>query len=156
INAGASDVVTIRGLTVIAGAGSSDGVQVNSAKSVTIRDCSSTGFAGSGIHVGPIASLNVELRSVALNNNGVFGLHIIPSGPGPLTCLVSDPALNGNGNAGAFLDGQVSTGTFVATLNVTAAANGSDGVVVTSPAGKAHPVVMVTGAKLANNAATGL
>src|SRR5215472_3492369 len=62
INAGALDAVTLRGLTLFSGFTSGDGIDIGSAKSVTIQDCSISGFPGNGINVNPNANLDVELR----------------------------------------------------------------------------------------------
>src|SRR5262249_17556916 len=66
VNAGASNTVVIRGLTVISGAPTGDGITVNSAKSLTLRDCTITGFPnpGNGIVVKPSTSLDLEMHGV--------------------------------------------------------------------------------------------
>src|SRR5215471_13333625 len=105
INAGASDAVSIRGLTLFAGATSGDGIDIDAAKSVTIRDCTLSGFSSDGILVNTSANANVELRDVSAANNGGMGLDIIPGGAGKLTMLVTDSTLNGNGLNGVNING---------------------------------------------------
>jgi hypothetical protein len=160
INAGASDVVTIRGLTLISGFTSGDGIDINSAKSVTIRDCTVTGFPFEGIFVDPSANLDVELWGVDVDGSGDRGLAVIPTG-GKLTMLVIGSTFTGNGASGISVNGGSSTGTINATFDVSAAANGGgmsggDGIFVTSTTGKAQPVVMITGSKIVNNVSGGL
>jgi hypothetical protein len=156
IAAGAADVVTLRGITVIWGGVPGHGILVNSAKSVTIRDCTITGFSGEGIDVVPSASLDVELRGVTASNNGIDGLQIRPTGSGTVTATVVDSDFSGNFIDGVVVSGEVSTGMIKATLSgIVAAKNGNTGIDVTSNSnntnGNALPVVMVSGAKLANN-----
>jgi hypothetical protein len=151
ISAGPSDTVTIRGLTIIAGTLANDGVDVNSAKSVTITDTSITGFPVQGVNITPSASLDVELSGVTANNNTHHGLQLFPSGSGAVTALVTQSSFNGNGLDGVFVTGVNSTGTIKATLSLTTAANGGAGISVDTGAAKSVPVVMVTQCKLANN-----
>jgi hypothetical protein len=157
INAGASDVVAIRGLTVISGFTSGVGLQISSAKSVAIRDTSVSGFPFDGISVSSTANLDVEFRDVTSNNNGTNGLDVQQAGNGKLTALVTDSSFTGNGEVGVNLSvANDTTGSLTGTLKVDAAANGGSGIIVTAGNGRVKPVVMVTGSKLVNNALSGL
>jgi hypothetical protein len=162
INAGASDAVTIRGISLFPGSGiagnvSQLGIAIASAKSVIIRDCAISGFPGTGINVGPGANLNAELRGVSADNNN-YGLVINPSGSGNVTALVTDSYFSGNIFGGVTVGGDNSTGTITATLSIVAqAAVLGNGISVSSTMpGHAQPVVMVTGSKLVNNTNIGL
>jgi hypothetical protein len=163
INAGPSDMVTIRGLSLFFGGNFSfppqqaDGIAINSAKSVAIRDCWISGFPRNGINIDPSASLDVELRNVTADNNGSTGpyrapgLLIDPTGSGTVTALVTDSFFVGNTQEGIAIVGYNSTGIIKVTLSVVAKSNFYEGIVVTSDPGKATPVVMVTDSKIANN-----
>src|SRR5262249_33071279 len=121
IAAGASAAVTIRGLTLFAGTTSGDGIDIDSAKSVIIRDCTLSGFASDGILVSTSGNVDVELRGVSVNNTGNDGLDVVPSGSGKLTMLVADSTFSGNVLNGLAITGSQSTGSISATLNVAAA-----------------------------------
>jgi hypothetical protein len=157
VNAGASDVVTLRGLTLFAGTASNAGIDITSGKSVTIEDCTVSGFRmNTGITIDPVSSnLNVELRRVFVDNNGTGGLSIEPLGTGNTTVLVTDSHFNATFDTGVTVDGSHSTGTIRATLNLVADSN-SMGIVVMTASGKAQPVVLVTGSKIVNNRVLGL
>ena len=103
ISAGANDVVAIRGLTLISGFTSGVALQINSAKSVAVRDTSVSGFPFDGITISPTANLDVELRDVTSNNNGTNGLDIQQTGNGKLTALITDSSFTGNGQTGVNL-----------------------------------------------------
>jgi hypothetical protein len=104
VNAGAGDVVTIRGLTLISGATSGDGVDINSAKSVTIRDCTikatlnvvATANGNVGIEVSSIfgkAKPVVMVTGAKLLNNGLGGLF----GSNNVQVFVDRTQISGNG-----------------------------------------------------------
>lgn len=151
VAAGAGDVVTIRGITVLSGGFPGHGIDVTAAKSVLLRDCTVSGFSGDGIKIAPAAGLNVELRGVSADNNGGAGLELLPTGAGTVTLSVSDSSFGQNFLQGVVIDGGSSTGIIKAMISAVAAANGNSGVNVISSSGKATPVVMVTESRLANN-----
>jgi hypothetical protein len=156
ISAGASGVVTIRGLTLIAGASGGNGIFIASAKSVTIRDTSISGFSSAGIlAVNLPFALDLELRDVAANNNGE-GLGFAPnSGTGNATLLVTGSTFNGSTDSPGIVVQGANSRTVNATFADVTAANSAAGIFVS--AGAAGPtVVMVTGSKLVNNGANGL
>jgi hypothetical protein len=154
---GTGAVVAIRGLTLISGfTGPSDGIDIDAAASVTIRDCSISGFPNAGIALPLANNLDVELRDVTANNNGTYGIDIVPGASGKMTLLIADSSFSGNGSHGIFIDGSFSTGTLNATLNASVAGNGGDGLLAQSFTGAAQAVVMVTASKLVNNLSSGL
>jgi hypothetical protein len=154
INAGPNDVVAIRGLTLLSGFSSGDGIDIDQAKSVTLRDCTITGFPGHGIKVEVGTALSLELRDVTSNNNKGNGLELFPIGFLNLKVLATDSSFNGNGGAGIGVDGQNNQATLTATFSITAADN-VWGIFAQSASGFSQPAIMVTGSKLVNNG-TGL
>src|SRR5262249_39031176 len=119
INASAGDVVSLRGLTVISGTGSGNGIEIQATKSVTVQDCTISGFPGHGIGVLPTSSdLNVELRRVSVGHNGVQGLDVSPAGLVHLTILAVDSSFDGNGGDGVVVNALSATGTVKATLEI--------------------------------------
>lgn len=68
VNAGASDKVTLRGLTLNVG---SNGIAVNSVGTLNVENCSIAGFSGSGIIMFSAGRLNVKGTDVTGCTNGV-------------------------------------------------------------------------------------
>jgi hypothetical protein len=154
INAGSTDVVAVRGLTILSGTSTGDGIAVESAQTVTIQDCVIRGFPLDGIGVGPSGNADVELRGVAADNNAQNGLNITPVGSGTVTVVATDSYFSGN-TRGVLVSGQNSTGKIKVTLNITSSSNGN-GISVVSNTGTAQPLVLVTGSKLVHNTGFGL
>ncbi|MGH6795959.1 MAG: hypothetical protein ACREDD_04545 [Methylocella sp.] len=73
INAGASDSVQLRGLTIEGLGSGSNGIQLNSGGNLAIENCVIRGFANAGINIAPTGSAAVTgvLRSVITDNNGI-------------------------------------------------------------------------------------
>jgi hypothetical protein len=91
INAGATGVVNLRGLTVDGEGTAASGIVLNSAASLTISDCFVRNFQNSGIYLTTVAlpifgKLNVSILNSVMNNNGT-GLNI--SGTGFLETFVT-------------------------------------------------------------------
>src|SRR5262249_42964691 len=113
--------------------------------------CWVSGFPlGTGILVTQSGAIDVELRNVTANDNGK-GLETLPTSGPTMTILVTDSQFNGNSENGIVVNGPVKA-TFD---NVTAAANGAQGVSVDGRLGGSI-VAMITGSKLVNNMGAGL
>jgi hypothetical protein len=102
INAGATDSVHLRGLT-IAGLGSgSDGILFNSGGNLAIENCVIRGFANNGVLIAPTGSVKAVLRNVTADDNfdgiDLFG-NFSPIGSHFNVTIVDSEASN-NTNAG--------------------------------------------------------
>ncbi len=70
ISAAATDVVTLRGLTIDGNGTGLDGIQVTSAKEVRIEGCTIQGFVNRGVIVNNASgSINLHIRDTAIQNN---------------------------------------------------------------------------------------
>jgi len=69
INAGAADVVNLRGLTLDGEATAGSGIVLNSAGTLTIADCVVRNFAGTGISLMPSGTLNASILNSVTNDN---------------------------------------------------------------------------------------
>src|SRR5215472_7871431 len=79
INAGAFDIVTLRGLTLV-GAGGANGITFNTGGGLIVQNCVIRGFStGLGINLVPTAGADINVSNTILsgNNNGIF---LQPSG----------------------------------------------------------------------------
>ncbi len=94
VNAGASDKVVLRGLS-ITGQGGMYGIVVGSAAEVSIENCVVSNMTGTGIFINPtVGSPSIQIRNTFVRNSGEIGLWMAA---GMATVLVVDSefALNG-------------------------------------------------------------
>ena len=100
VNAGASDVVILRGLVL--NGGDSNGIKINTASGVIIESCVISGFAGQGIvNFAPNGALSVKDTISRLNNRGID----VESGG----ALIEHCRIEGNAASGIFVDGGYAT-----------------------------------------------
>jgi hypothetical protein len=108
VNAGASDVVNIRGISFQGCATGIYGIKVLSAKSVFISRCAVHGFLnanGGGIGVVPTsATVNVTVSDCSLTRNK-HGVFIEPTGGGQATVVLDHVVIDGNTSMGIRVDG---------------------------------------------------
>ena len=90
INAGASDVVTLRGLTL--NGGGANGIEADSVGTLNVESCIITGFFGDGIYMGSPGRLNVTGTDIRSCN---FGIHLA-NGAGLVKAAVDHCHLDGN------------------------------------------------------------
>jgi hypothetical protein len=96
INAGANDVINLRGLDIDGGTTGSVGIQFNSGKSLTIQKSAIRNFASSGINFTPNGASTVFVLDTTLTNNRSNGLQISSSAPS-VSGAVARVTTSGNG-----------------------------------------------------------
>ena len=117
IQAGASDAVFIKGLTLNSapGATNTTGVSIASAGSVAIIDSTISGMDYNGVNISPTASIKVTLSNLILANNGADGVWVYPSGAANVTIAAEHLLVVNNGHTyngnGFYVDGDGSSGT---------------------------------------------
>jgi hypothetical protein len=141
INAGASDVINLRGLDIDGGNSGSTGIQFSSGRSLNIQMSVVRGFAGSGINFAPTGAGTLIVSDTTVTNNGSNGILVTSSGSGPVNGALSRVAASGNG-VGVFANG---TGVNLA-LTDTVAGNNNYGI------GASASAVMVRNSTVSNNA----
>ncbi len=107
INAGSSDKVVLRGLTVDgAGAANTTGIVFNSASSLTIDGCVVRNMQADGLdflaNTATPASLAISNSHFDNNSNGIF---IQPQSSGAVTASIDRTELNGNNGNGLEVNG---------------------------------------------------
>ena len=95
INAGANDVVNLRGLTLEGEGSASNGILLEAAGALTIFDCFARHFTTGGIFVGGTATVSI-LNSVMNDNNG-NGLIVSGQGEAKTFVTIRDAVANNNG-----------------------------------------------------------
>src|ERR1043165_3227219 len=100
INAAATDVVTIRGISINGFCNGINGINVLQAKTVNVEDCVIFRFnTGNGITVNETSStgLNLNVRNSVIRDNTLDGINTTSS-TGTVTVTLDNVRLSGNGN----------------------------------------------------------
>jgi hypothetical protein len=151
INAGANDVITLRGFDIDGGNSASIGIQFNSGQSLNIHKVAVRGFTNTGINFAPNAGTSaLFISDTQVANNGSNGILISPSGSAAVKGALSRVMAYGNGLAssgvGIFAYGGNSTGALNITITDTVASNNYYGI------GIGMSSVMVRNSTVSNNA----
>jgi hypothetical protein len=150
INAGASDVVSLRGLTLNGGSVAGSGIAFNGGASLTVENCVIRRFAH-GINFVPNADSNLIVLNTVVSNNSSFGIVVSPNGSGTVTAVFDRVETNGN-NIGIALSGVNSTGTIKGTVSASVASkNATAGYFSGSSVGQAATSLMVNKSAAAYN-----
>jgi hypothetical protein len=155
INAGASDSVHLRGLTIEGAGSGSTGIQFTGGGSLAIENCVVRDFTLAGIHILPSTSSRFSVSNTIASNNG-GGIVIAAAGSAVVTGVLSNVTANNNNHDGI----QVVGVTAGATINVTiadsvASNNTGNGVLAVAVSAAANTGVMVRNVVASNNG-TGL
>ncbi len=98
INAAATDVVTIRGISINGFCNGISGINVLSAKTVNVEDCVIFRFnTGNGITVNDPTGVNLNVRNTVIRDNTLAGINTTSSG-GNVNVTLEHVSLIGNGN----------------------------------------------------------
>ena len=156
INAGASDNVHLRGLTIEGISGASTGILFNSGLSIAIENCVVRGFTTAGINIAPSTTSSFSVSNTIASNNPGNGIDIAPTGSAVVTGVLGKVTANNNFR-GIEVDGAATSG---ASLNVTIvdseASNnnnniGGVGVLALTSSGHAATAVMLRNVVASNN-----
>ena len=159
VNAGATDKVVLRGLTIVGGNTATNGIVFNSGGALFVQDCSISQFTFAGIAFEPNApsELNVSNTRLANEKSGGLGIYInpvIPSTAGTVHATVDGVEAIDVSQAGVFIDGRQSGQSL--TLRTTIANSvmsdsATDGIHAVSSASGAPVFVMVRNTTITNN-----
>jgi hypothetical protein len=144
INAGSSDTVVLRGLTLLgSGSGSlSHGITFNSGGTFNIQDCVVRGFNNGGIELTPTGSTNFTFSDLVLANDGGDGIFVAPLGTGTTTLVYLERVVSSGNGVGFIINGEFSTGTINVTIVDSTAHSNSTGFTIKSL--NAHATTNVT------------
>jgi hypothetical protein len=154
INAGSSDAIGLRGLT-INGAGSAlNGVVFNTGGPLTIQNCVVRNLTGQGINFVPITGISsLSVTYTYVGNNGGYGILVQPSGSASATAVFNhvEAQYNGPNAYGIALDGSLTSGTVDGTATDSVSSNNGGGFLVQSNSNVANGNLMVLRSVAANN-----
>lgn len=143
INAGASDSVHLRGLTIEGLGTGTSGILFNMGGNLAIENCVIRNFTNPGIYISASTSSRFSVSNTIVSNNNI-GILVEPTAAAVVAGVLSNVKANNN-NSGI---GVVGTSTTGASLKITiadsvASSNGSIGIGAFSSAGHAATAVMV-------------
>jgi hypothetical protein len=157
INAGPTDSVHLRGLTIEGIGGAVDGIQFNAGGNLAIENCVVRGFTNAGISISPSTSSSFVVSNTIASNNGGAGIFVEPNGSAAVTGVLSEVKANNNGIGITVIVGSKTLG---ASGNITIvdseASNNSGGLQVSSLSGTAATAVMLRNVVASNNINFGL
>lgn len=160
VNAGANDVINIRGI-VIDGFGTGlAGIRINSASAVNVQNCVIKNFGGTGVAINfaPNATSQLFVSDTIVSNNG-GGIHIATAvaGSRPIFAVLNRVQVENHATFGIKIDGSGGTGIIDATVrDSVSAGNLSNGIWATAPAGGSPIRALVDRSAAVNNAGTGV
>jgi hypothetical protein len=152
INAGASDTVNLRGLTLV-GAGGANGVTFNSGGTLNIQNCVVRGFSSFGLHLAPTVSTDINVVNTIVSGNTIAGIDLAPAGT-LLTVTASFAQVHAihNGGDGIIVGGDFMTGSLRAiAADSLASGNVGNGFATGSATGMVAPIFTLANSKSANN-----
>jgi Right handed beta helix region len=115
INAGASDSVHLRGLTIEGLRSEANGIEFTTGGNLEIENCVVRGFLFRGIAIAPSTSSSFSVSNTIASNNDV-GIFVQPTGSAVVTGVLSKVTANDNFLDGIDVNSEVTTG---ASFNVT-------------------------------------
>lgn len=154
INAGPSDAVSLRGLSIEGNGSGQTGILFNAGKSLTIENCVIRHVTQDGIGFFPNAATNLTVLNTLVADNGNDGVNAQPSGSGTVAAVFNHVQVINNGANGILMFGANSTGVVNATVDDSiASGNGSTsvGFYVGSTPGHAATTMMISRSLSSNN-----
>jgi hypothetical protein len=150
INAGANDVITIRGISIDGFCNGIHGINILSAKTVNVEDCVIFRFStGNGITSTDANGLNLNVRNTVIRDNTLDGINTTSSS-GFNNVTLDKVQLTGNGNGL-----HARSGTKVSARECVFSNNTSNGIFVDAAAAT-FAFVSVWESQISNNGANGL
>src|SRR5215470_1737732 len=99
INAAATDVVTIRGISINGFCNGINGINILQAKTVNVEDCVIFRFStGNGITVNDTNGCRLNVRNSVIRDNTLDAINAVAAAATPTRITLSNVSLNGNAN----------------------------------------------------------
>jgi hypothetical protein len=155
VNAGAGDVVNLRGL-IIDGAGTaSSGIDVAAVGTLIVENSVIRRFSNNGVNYFPSTSTKFIMSDTLVSNNGI-GIGMVPGGAGTTTATFNRVQLADNSAIGLSANGILGTGVIKVTVADSVASGNTTGFVAQASAGQATVAVMLVRCVAANNNGGGM
>jgi len=134
INAGTSDAIGLRGLTINGAGVALNGVVFNTGGSLTVQNCDIRNLTGQGINFIPSDSSSLSVSHSYVGNNGGHGILVQPSGSASATATFNhvETQYNGPFFYGIALDATSTSGTVNGTVKDSVSSNNGGGFLIQS------------------------
>lgn len=148
INAAATDVITIRGISINGFCNGLRGMNILQAKAVNVEDCVIFRFAGNGIQSTDADGFKLNVRNTVIRDNTGDGINIVAGTPpgGQARVSLQNVSLNGNANGV-----HARAGTTVSATECVFAGNSSAGVFADNTVAGNFAVVRVQRSQISGN-----
>jgi hypothetical protein len=146
INAAATDVITIRGISINGFCNGLRGINILQAKTVNVEDCVIFRFAGPGILSSDNNGLRLHVRNTVIRDNTGDGIDITAAAAGPARVTLQSVSLNGNANGL-----HAKSGVTVTAFDSTFAGNTAAGVFADNTVGSSFAVIRVQRSQIQGN-----
>jgi hypothetical protein len=151
INAGSTDIIHLRGLTLDGAGVAANGIQFNSGGSLTVVNCVIRNFTSTGINLAPLFGMSFFISDTFVSDNQGNAIAIFPQGITTKGTFDRVKAVN-NAN-GISVDGSNATGTIDITINNSViASNKNNGLYAYTISGSSSPVVRLGQTMISENA----
>jgi hypothetical protein len=148
INAAATDVITIRGISINGFCNGINGINILQAKTVNVEDCVIFRFStGNGITSTDNNGLKLNVRNTVIRDNTNDGINILAAAAGRAFVTLSNVSLNGNGNGI-----HARSGTVVTAEECSFSGNTAAGVFADNTVGGSFAVIRVNRSQINGNA----
>lgn len=151
INAAATDVITIRGISINGFCNGIRGMNILQAKTVNVEDCVIFRFAGEGILVNESSDLRLNVRNTVIRDNAGDGIQTITSSPTlKVRTTLEHVSLIGNAHGLHARSGSLATA-----RNSVFSNNNNNGIFADAAAANSS-VVFVWASQISNNGGIGV
>jgi hypothetical protein len=147
INAAATDVITIRGISINGFCNGLRGINILQAKAVNVEDCVIFRFAGNGIQSTDNNGLKLNVRNTVIRDNTGDGINVLAAAAGLARVSLQTVSLNGNANGL-----HARSGTTVTASECIFAGNSAAGVFSDNTVAASFAVIRVHRSQMSGNA----
>jgi hypothetical protein len=161
VNAGASDVVILRGLVIDVLNSAANGIHFNTGAALHVQNClikNVRGSGGIGINFTPSASSDLMVTDTTVINNNAFngiGIQVNPTGSGLVRTTLNRVTVEQN-NTGIKVDASSSTGTLRTTVRDSVVSTNSGTGLWTRAPGSAAATTLVVNSSVNQNGLDGI
>ena len=129
INAGSSDTIGLRGLTINGAGNALNGVAFNTGGTLTIQNCVIRNLTGQGLNFIPSNSSSLSVSNSYVGNNGGHGILVQPNGSASATATFNrvETQYNGPSSYGIGLDSSLTSGTINGSIKDSVSSNNGGG-----------------------------
>jgi hypothetical protein len=146
INAAATDVITIRGISINGFCNGLRGINILQAKTVNVENCVIFRFAGNGIQSTDATGLNLNVTNTIIRDNTGDGINMLAAAAGPSRVTLDNVRLSGNTNGM-----HARSGVTVSAMNSVFSNNSAAGVFADNTVGGSFAVIRVQRNQITGN-----